>query len=721
MPVRVQCPNPDCQASFSILEGEAPRFRRCPQCGWELSGLGTPDPMMPGSATFAGLAVGTTFAARYEIVRHLGRGGMGVVYLAKDTRLDRQVASELPYLWGDEDPEFLHRFYREARQAASLHHPNICPVHDVGEHAGQPFLVMAYIDGVPLSEHLRRRIGPMEARDAIRLVRKLAQVMSAAHQQGIIHRDLKPANIMLDLKVGPIVMDFGLARAGGPGRLGTHAGGPADGHADAHAAGAVPGQGQQDGPAQRRLQRRGDPLRAVDGPAAVRGSSHEIYVKLLMSEPPALVAASQPGTGVRRSLPEGDGEGAQGPLRLDERVRPGAEGLSERGERQDFEDLSRREGGGPAPRRPQTSSFAPLTLAGVGGVTILVAGFVLSRIPEHNTHDIGIHNPRRSGERPQSDSSFVNDRQTLTNAVLDAQPWQLANLVPALKQYREEVLPVLVEQFNASFSPGTSGEAEEVHDARVANAAATLCYLGESERVRSLLGGGKGSRTRSYFLNTLASLPRPIELEKALDEATAWALHFDGSPGSYVRTPLKYNGRSPLTIEAVFTARGRGTIVGDIQMAGVALVINANSGLESMVWCGDSYKAVHADRPIEFGRTYHVATVFDPDRRQLRLYLDGSLQAKALDVEGDFKPSPYVITVGADLTRYRGHPGPAPDHRFHGDIKEVRISQSAATTQISSHRGGLLGRSSLSCFTISTRLTARWRTIPPATAGTALL
>jgi formylglycine-generating enzyme required for sulfatase activity len=137
---------------------------------------------------------------------------MGVVYLAKDKRLDRQVALKIPFLWGDEDPEFLHRFYREARAAAGLRHPNICPVYDVGEHEGQPFLIMAYIEGVLLSDHLKKRSSPMEPREAIRLVRKLAQVMDAAHQQGIVHRDLKPANIMLDLKAGPIVMDFGLAR-----------------------------------------------------------------------------------------------------------------------------------------------------------------------------------------------------------------------------------------------------------------------------------------------------------------------------------------------------------------------------------------------------------------------------------------------------------------------------------------------------------------------------
>jgi tetratricopeptide (TPR) repeat protein/serine/threonine protein kinase len=222
MPVRLQCPNPDCQASFSVLEGDAPRFRRCPQCGWELSGLGTAEPNLPGSAdsprsdsnarAFAGLTAGSTFAVRYEIVKQLGRGGMGVVYLAKDTRLDREVALKIPFVWDDEDPEFLQRFNREARAAARLHHPNICPIFDVGDHDGQPYLTMAYLDGVLLSSYIKQRQGPLEPRDAIRLVRKLAKALSAAHQKGVIHRDLKPSNIMIDREIGPILMDFGLAR-----------------------------------------------------------------------------------------------------------------------------------------------------------------------------------------------------------------------------------------------------------------------------------------------------------------------------------------------------------------------------------------------------------------------------------------------------------------------------------------------------------------------------
>ena len=281
MPVRVQCPNPDCQASFSVLEGDAPRFRRCPQCGWELSGAGDSDANSPSASgashsdsaptlpTFSGLASGTTFAQRYEIVRQLGRGGMGVVYLAKDKRLDRDVALKIPFLWGDEDAEFLHRFYREARAAAGLRHPNICRVFDVGEHDGQPYLTMEYLEGVLLSDQLKRRQAPMEPHEAVRLVRKLAQVMEAAHQQGIIHRDLKPANIMMDSEAGPILMDFGLARREDREeslrtRAGQQIGTPAYMPLE-----QFQGRVESDWSPQRRLQSGGDSFRTPDRAAAV--------------------------------------------------------------------------------------------------------------------------------------------------------------------------------------------------------------------------------------------------------------------------------------------------------------------------------------------------------------------------------------------------------------------------------------------------------------------
>jgi serine/threonine protein kinase len=146
---------------------------------------------------------------RYTLRKLLGEGGMGRVYLAHDAQLDRLVALKMP------NPVvgvagWRERFLTEARAAATLTHPNVCPVHDVGEVDGQPYLTMAYIEGETLATKLTRE-GKFAPAPAVELIRTVARAMHEAHLRGIIHRDLKPANLMLDSANRPIVMDFGLA------------------------------------------------------------------------------------------------------------------------------------------------------------------------------------------------------------------------------------------------------------------------------------------------------------------------------------------------------------------------------------------------------------------------------------------------------------------------------------------------------------------------------
>jgi predicted Ser/Thr protein kinase len=148
---------------------------------------------------------------RYRIERCLGRGAMGDVYLAQDTQLDRPVALKIPRFTDDSDSELIERFYREARAAATVRHPNLCPVHDAGEIDGVHYLSMTYIEGRPLYDVLAENGCPSQ-RDAVAIVLKLAKALDAAHSSGVIHRDLKPANIMIDAHQEPILMDFGLAR-----------------------------------------------------------------------------------------------------------------------------------------------------------------------------------------------------------------------------------------------------------------------------------------------------------------------------------------------------------------------------------------------------------------------------------------------------------------------------------------------------------------------------
>jgi Tol biopolymer transport system component len=154
------------------------------------------------------LASGTRLGP-YEILSPLGAGGMGEVYRARDTRLDRTVAVKVLPEHLD-SPEARERFDREARAISSLNHPHICVLHDVGHQGSTDYLVMEHLEGETLAKRIDR--GPLLAAELLRIAVEIADALEKAHRQGILHRDLKPANIMLT-KSGAKLMDFGLAKA----------------------------------------------------------------------------------------------------------------------------------------------------------------------------------------------------------------------------------------------------------------------------------------------------------------------------------------------------------------------------------------------------------------------------------------------------------------------------------------------------------------------------
>src|SRR4030081_25196 len=151
------------------------------------------------------LAPGTRLGP-YEIVSPLGAGGMGEVYRAKDTRLDRQVAGKILPDQFAQNAQFRIRFEREARTISQLNHPNICTLYDVGEN----YLVMELLAGESLADRLAK--GPLPLTDVLQYGVQNGDALSKAHREGVIHRDLKPGNIMLT-KSGTKLLDFGLAKS----------------------------------------------------------------------------------------------------------------------------------------------------------------------------------------------------------------------------------------------------------------------------------------------------------------------------------------------------------------------------------------------------------------------------------------------------------------------------------------------------------------------------
>lgn len=148
----------------------------------------------------------------YELLEEIARGGMGIVYRARQVRLDRIVALKLLAGGPFASPQFVERFQTEAKAAAALDHPNIVPIYEVGHLGGQSFFTMRLIEGGTLSEIIAKHRGPIPNRQAASLLRKVARAVHYAHQRGVLHRDLKPGNVLLDGYAEPILTDFGLAK-----------------------------------------------------------------------------------------------------------------------------------------------------------------------------------------------------------------------------------------------------------------------------------------------------------------------------------------------------------------------------------------------------------------------------------------------------------------------------------------------------------------------------
>src|SRR5579864_5303924 len=158
------------------------------------------------------LAPGTRLGP-YEVEAPLGAGGMGEVYRARDTRLERHVAIKVLPAQLSSDPVRKQRFEREAKTISSLNHPHICVMHDIGHHDGIDYLVMEFVEGETLAKRLEK--GPLPLEQVLKYGAQIADALDKAHRSGVVHRDLKPGNIMLT-PTGAKLLDFGLAKPVAP-------------------------------------------------------------------------------------------------------------------------------------------------------------------------------------------------------------------------------------------------------------------------------------------------------------------------------------------------------------------------------------------------------------------------------------------------------------------------------------------------------------------------
>lgn len=579
---------------------------------------------------------------RYRLLERLGRGGMGEVWLAEDTHLERRVALKMPRM-DDVAPQLRERFILEAKAAANLRHPGICPVFDAGEIEGQPFLTMAFIEGETLAARIRRDEGSSPTA-FILVLSQIARAMQAAHEAGIVHRDLKPSNIMVDAADNTVVMDFGLAyratAAEGSERLtqsGDTLGSPSYMSPE-----QVEGRLSDIGPTTDIYSLGVMLYEGLAGRLPFTGTPSAIMIRIARDEPPALSALT---CDVDRELEQL----CLAMLAKDPARRPGsmgevAERLTAIGHR--FTSAARS-----AATDEKPSGRLRRTLLAVVGVAALV--LMLGAVQYIIQTPFG----RVSIEIDPAVADDIRVRVLRDGRVV--------TIADATSGWTIEL-----KEGEYQFEPGTADVAFTISPKTV------RISRRETELVKVVVDATRPEAHRDAVSPSLPETP-------ASPEPPDLALQFDGVD-DHVITPVVYDGSHPLTVEAWIAAADpweNGLAISNRDATGFTLgqyVHDRNPVWQALVFDRTSSSAA-LDLFSQIDRTarYHLALVWDGGT--CRMFVNGNQRGWHSAPLTEMPASDRPILLGSKWN------GPNIDRRerqlFAGVIDEIRISRTARYDQ----------------------------------------
>lgn len=573
---------------------------------------------------------------RYMIQGKLGEGGMGAVYIARDTQLDRDIALKIPKFRPD-DKVSIEWFFREARSMATVHHPNLCPVYDVGVIGGIHYMSMAYIEGRPLTDYVKSD-KPIQARQVAAVVRKIALALEEAHQAGIVHRDLKPDNIMINIRKEPVIMDFGLARRESINEAQLTKTGQVMGTPSYMAPEQVEGNNALIGPRTDIYSLGVMMYQMLCGELPFKGVVTLVLAKIITEEPPA------------PSTIKADVDPALERICLkakhrdpDQRHQTAAE-LA-----RDLKEYLSGSSSGDTIRRAKTAAetdAAELTQTD----QLANEYFDASPAPYSWNESTGDVSPTDEGVVSRS-----KERHGLTRKNVSIDPlWQKMCWVSA----------VCLVGTVLFYSLGGGGDAPEPSPGVVTG----------TDRIPSSKAGD----------NKTASLRPPEGGTPAAAESIPedYKLAMNGR-SSYVNLPMKFDGSHPLTIEAIVHRQGDlsrpAHFVSDIEAAGVGLLFQEGEW-RFVVRHESGYTMARAVAGETVGQRIHLAGVLE--NGSVRLYVNGE-QKDEQSTSENFVPSPTNLVIGANpgdntSASAASKSGDNSYYQFfRGTLDEIRISSVA--------------------------------------------